>query len=87
MHVVTSRSRSMKSFTVSTGAVSFGAVVSSTVVSGGVEARTPSTPSDAGATTENVSAIDMTMVAEKRFIPPSSHLAQPDPQSAPPTTM
>lgn len=77
----------MKSFTVSTGAVSFGAVVSSTVVSGGDEARTPSTPSDAGVTTVNVSAIEATTVVEKRFIAPSSHPAQPDPQSAPPTTM
>jgi hypothetical protein len=29
----------------------------------------------------------MITVAEKRFIPPSSHPAQPDPQSVPPTTM
>jgi hypothetical protein len=35
----------------------------------------------------NVSAIEATTVVEKRFIAPSSHPAQPDPQSAPPTTM
>ncbi len=82
MHVVTSRSRSMNSFTVS------GVIVDSgTVGSGGVVAST----ADGGVAHTNSETSAQTIVDTSGFVRfdmvPSSHPAEPVTQSAPPTTM